>query len=352
MNQEVVRAILDSIITEVKALGNNSDNGPDLTLAEVKSWNILSKHYRGDEITAFQSPWPSGWQTRLMTIELAQDRHSSIDVTFDPATKAVYSIESRQYSGQSMQWMWGSDNGYLDWLTFAQQQWTKQREFDVRHLTDDEFECLQAITDAIVAQHPGTSTHITYHARMTQDQLLAALVRRMRPMADPNDRHAYSPYHTPWLRFDDPHRDDSFQDIFRRLAPTEVVQGAGRILEIFDRLDIKRVDLQEVRKRREAAYTWEVPESPVKQAHVLTVDSSGREEGYQGGWPLRVYSTDGAARLAKEQADKLLVAFNDGTDLDGVENAAKLLYVMFPRLKRENMLNEYTSFDVTTVEAD
>lgn len=356
MNETVVRNIIARIGREVHLLGSNTDNGPDIQMADVRAWDIFEGGYTlGDDTTGFDDPYArlgTQYSINRKTVHPKEDGRG-VACLYNPEIKQLCLVDA---NGNGASVIWCHDNGHDEWLEYAQSNWRKTYEFDSRHLTDSELEALYAITHDIVNRHPGNSTHVTYHFRATQEQVQRYLERK----AVPYVQGQYNPYYiSRSYRFDDPITKVSSVERFLKTAPQSLIDEATRIIDIFQKLDIKPVDMDEYRNKTRDAFmsmssfrrveTGDLPPVP-ETISIITVDCEGRGEGFQGGWPLATYVKKSEATKAKEKADELLAIYLDGTDPEAAGEAAASLYAMFPRLQREDILDEGTTFGLETVD--
>jgi hypothetical protein len=359
MNETVVYQGLDRIIARVEALSTvEIDNGPNLTLADVKAWPLLAGcRQSGNDTSGFDEPYRrlSKGEIRRVNLDAAPsgpigERRATLQVVYDRADKSVFEVEFSHSSSSIPAWKWANDRGYYDWLVHGEKSSAAERAFDVRGLSVDEIEVLHALVTAWQRNQPGNSTRISYHFRMTQEQLQECSTRMANSVYQSD-----SPYNSFYLRgaqrFDDPDRLLPYAEQMRRWAPTALMEGGARILAIFDALDLRPVDLAARREVWRALNTFQPVPSPAAtvQYMVVTDFENGEREGHSGGWPLMLYPTRAAAMAAKQRADEQLALFQ-GNDPAAMQAAGESLMTMFPRLRRDNMLDAYTVFGVESID--
>ena len=241
MGDARARAVLDRIIRRVAAI-DPTPHGPEptTTLAEVKAWDPL----RGSRVSGGGRHSIDGFDTvyeravgwgRMRRVGLsAASTSASAEALYDAETGRTYRVERPHVGTVGSDWLWTADEVHSRWMDCARAAWTKQREIDARNLTDDEVETLVALVDAVVSRHPEATSHVSWHVRMTQAQLRAALARSTAADGDWG-RPPYRPYFLtgPVLQ-DDPRRALPFADQFRAFAPSSLIAGGARVLAVFD----------------------------------------------------------------------------------------------------------------------
>jgi hypothetical protein len=161
------RKLLDVLAKNLATLGSVTSNGTVPSYPSLRSsWSLPAGKFLKDNTSGFDEPYElaTGWNCR-------RHRCDTVDILHD-RTKAdlVMEVNIMQCShGGDVTWI--DDLYQADWLACGQNSWKKQRELDVRHLSNHEFEAFKTIVDRAVTHRAAFNTWCQWHYRCTLEQI-------------------------------------------------------------------------------------------------------------------------------------------------------------------------------------